>query len=437
MKNLPQVVIVGRTNVGKSTLFNRLSADTKSLAFDYHGVTRDFITDVVSWNERSFTLVDTGGVSLRKIQDPINEQVRQRALSMLEKAQLVLFVCDSKFGLVPEDREIAKLLHSLKKKVILVLNKSDVKDATDNVTEFSCLGFGPGCFISAQHGMGIADILEAIVAALPVYMGSEEEGPAYKVVLLGKPNVGKSSLMNLLVQDERSIVNEQAGTTREAVSDFVKFYKADIQVTDTPGIRRKRGVTEPLEMLMVKSALRASDNADIVLLMVDAAEGQLSDQELKLAFHVFDNYKALILVLNKQDLLTEQNKGDMAFSMEEYEFFLKKVPQITVSCKTGKNVGKILPLVQKIWQHYSQQFNNEEVTMLCKQALDRRPLFHKTERLTLYEVKQLATAPITFLLVVNEPRWFGQSQLAFFDNTLRGNYDLLGAPIKFVIRKSS
>jgi GTP-binding protein len=255
-------------------------------------------------------------------------------------------------------------------------------------------------------------------------------------VFLGKPNVGKSSLMNLVVQQERSLVSPQAGTTREAVSDIITFYKADIQVTDTPGIRRKRGVTEPLEMLMVKSALRASDNADIVFLLVDASEGKLSDQELKLAFYVFDNYKALILVFNKQDLIDDVAKHTLEHNVEEYDYFLKKIPQITVSCKTGKNVGKILPLAQKVWEHYSQKFNNEELTMLFRTALQRKPLYHKTELLALYEVQQLATAPITLLLTVNEPQWFGQSQLGFLDNLMRDNFELTGAPIKFLLRKA-
>ena len=345
---LPQVVIVGRTNVGKSTLFNRLSENVKAIALDLEGVTRDFLRDTISWQGKSFELVDTGGISLRKTQDPILSQSRAIALSMIESADIILFVVDGECGLVTEDREIAQLLHKHGKTVFLVINKVDIKDAAENKYDFVGLGFPQSCFISAAHGKNIIDLLELIVGHLPEPIMVDVEEPAYKVMLLGKPNVGKSSLMNLLLQKERSIVSSEPGTTREALTERVTFYQEDIQLSDTPGVRRMRSVTEPLEGMMVQSTMQALKNADIVLLLIDASAECVVDQELKLAFYAFDSqYKALMILFNKSDLIDEATKARFDQALSEYDFLLKKIVTLNISCKTEKNVGKILPAVKE------------------------------------------------------------------------------------------
>ena len=436
MSKLPRVVLVGRMNVGKSTLFNRLSNNVKSITLDYEGVTRDFIKDTIFWNDRSFELIDTGGVSLRKTTDPILQEVRARALDQLEKSDVVLFVCDGKSGLVPEDREISKLLHKLGKTVIVVVNKTDTAIAKEHQHEFERLGHKMLVAISAQHGTGISELFTTIIGLISKTTAVEEEKPLYRVVLLGKPNVGKSSLMNLLLKQERSIVSEVAGTTREAISEKVTFYQEDLQLTDTPGLRRQRSVKEQIETLMVKSSLRALDKADIILLLVDASQGQLADQELKLAFYAFqEHYKALIILFNKQDLVEDYAKETLASEMDQYQFLLKKVEQLSISCKTEKNIGKVFPLVKKVWARYSQEFSPEELTVLFKTELEKRPLFHKTESLAVYRVQQIQAAPITIAMTVNTPEWFGPSQLMFFENVMRATYDLQGVPVKFVLRK--
>lgn len=434
---LPKVVIVGRTNVGKSTLFNRLSTQRKSLTMDYEGVTRDFISDVVCWLGVCFELIDSGGISLKKSPNLIDEKVRQLGLSLIEEADILMFVCDGKAGVINEDAQIAKYLHKTGKPVLLAVNKIDTKEAQEQYYEFQRFGFKAMVDVSAQHGKGIGELLEVLVAMVkdqPVKY--EEEKPEYNVVLLGKPNVGKSSLMNLLVQKERAIVAPEAGTTREALTEPIKFYQETILLTDTPGIRRKRTIDEPLEKMMVRSSFDAVENAHIVLLLVDGSQGEISDQELKLAFYALEKYKAVIILVNKSDLMTEQQQKDLEFSLSGYKHLLAKVCMLYISCKTDKNIGKIIPTVQEVWQRYSQQFDNNDLDFLLKDALQRRPHFHKTNLLYLRRAKQVSTAPITIVLFVNVPDWFGQSQLSFFENTLRKTYDLKGVPVRFLVRKA-
>ncbi len=432
---LPTVVLVGRTNVGKSTLFNRLSENVKAITFDVEGVTRDFLRDTIAWQDRAFDLIDTGGISLRKTTDPLLSKSREIALSMINDADIVLFVVDGKSGLVTEDREIAQLLHKHGKKIILVVNKVDSKVAQGNMYEFEGLGFSTKCFISASHGKNIIDLLEGIVNNLPVPRFIDVENPLYKVMLLGKPNVGKSSLMNLLLQKERSIVSAQPGTTREALAERITFYQEDIQLADTPGVRRMRSVTEPLEGLMVQSTMKALKESDIVLLLIDGSEEHIADQELKLAFYAFqDQYKALMIIYNKSDLVEESKQVRFEHSLQEYEFLFDKLVSLSVSCKTGKNVGKILPAVKELWERHCQQFDQNSLTQLFKEASIKRPLYHNKNLLVFYSAHQVSFAPITIVLKVNHPLWFGPSQLAFYEGILRKKYDLRGIPIKFIVR---
>lgn len=439
MSKLNRVLIVGRTNIGKSTLFNRLSTSVKSLTFEQEGITRDYIKDVVEWKNTQFELVDSAGLSFKKSQDVLQEKVRLSALDLLNSAQLVVFVVDGTVGMLPEDSVIAKELHKSGKNVTLVINKTDRKESKEHIYEFARLGFGEPLLISAQHGTGINELLNIIVEKLadvePVF---EEHTTQFKVVLLGKPNVGKSSLMNALLQEQRSLVTDIPGTTREAIYESINIDTETIELIDTPGVRRQRSVTEDLENLMVKSAFRAVRDADIVLLMLDSSAGKIADQELKLAYYVFEEHKkGLILLFNKLDLMNEQLREELDFSLDEYRTLLKKVVTLNISAKTGKNVHKVLPAVQKIWQSYSHEFSQEELSVLFKRALQEKPLYSSGNVLRLYKVQQIKTRPITIALWVNEPRWFGPSQLGFFENILRSEYDLLGTPIQFTVRKAT
>lgn len=432
---IPTIVIVGRVNVGKSTLFNRLANDAHTIAYDQPGVTRDVVADTTSWQDHQFRLVDTGGISLTKIKDPILQQVQQKAIDALQGADLIFFVVDGTLGLLPQDYDIAKFIRRAGKQVFLVVNKTDRAVTKEQMDAGISLGF-PVYGISATHGRGISQLMDAAIQEIGHIQPAADADHAYRVAVIGKPNVGKSSLMNLLLQKERFIVADQPGTTREAVSDIVTFYQEDIRMTDTPGIRRKRGVTEPLEQLMVKSALRAIDAAHIVVLVVDGSESILSDQEIKLAFYAFqEKHKAVIILWNKQDLVDDEDKILKEQQALLYDQLLDKVAVLSISCKTGKNVGKVMPLIHEIWQRMQMQIPDYELTVFFKELLQHRPLYKSGHQLLFHRAKQIRVAPITIQLTVSQPDYWSSTQLGFLDNRLRAQYTLKGAPIVFALRK--
>lgn len=437
MKRIPSVVLVGRMNVGKSTLFNRIAPNAKSMALDYKGVTRDVISDTVSWNGRQFELVDTGGLEFKSTSEHIRSKVQSHALEAVSNAHIAVFIVDGSVGLMPDDRMIMRHLHTLRKPVVVAINKMDVKHASEDMHEFMALGADEYVGISAEHSRGFEDLLSAILAHLPAQeSGDVAEEPRCSVVLLGRPNVGKSSLMNTLAQRERSIVSDEPGTTRDAVSEHIRFYKEVIEVIDTPGIRRKSAVHGELEENMVHCSLQTVESSDIVLLLVDASEGAIVDQELKLGFYAFtERYKALIILVNKSDLADEQSEKALEICMDRYEHLLRKVPVLHISCKTGKNVGKVLPLIHEVSERYHTRIPQEELQRLLVSALIERPLVRNEQKLIIHYAEQVKAAPMTIAMKVNESAWFGESQLAFFENVLRAHYDLRGVPVKFIVRK--
>lgn len=430
---VPRVVIVGRTNVGKSTFFNRLSDQVKSLAFDEPGVTRDMLVGTVSWKDRVFELVDTGGFEIQKSTDVIYQQVNEQVIQQIERAALVLFMVDGTVGVLEQDRYVARMLHRLKVPVAVIINKADDKRVIEYQSEFERLGFSNLFMVSAQHGRNIEDVMQWIVEQLPVRGSAEEDSPAFRVVLLGKPNVGKSSLVNTLLKKERLIVSDIPGTTREAVGETIRLSKENVLLVDTPGVRRKRAVQEDLETLMVKSTMQAINQADIVLLMIDASQGEMVDQELKLAFFVFtQKQRALILLLNKQDIATEHDIEVLRVSMEPYKHLLEKLVVLNISCKSGKNISKILPTIGQVWQRHCQQLPDDRITMVLKDALKRTPLYKSGHQLTLKWARQIRTAPLTIELKMGNKLFLTDSHKAFFDRVLRAAFDLRSVPIVFV-----
>jgi len=435
---LNQVLIVGRMNVGKSTLFNRLSNNIKSITLDYEGVTRDFIKDQISWRDSIFTIIDSGGINIKNKKDEIIKKVNNQVLSLINLSSVILFLVDGKVGLTNEDLEISKIIGKNRQSVILVINKIDSKDSNYNLYEFNKLGFSNIITISAEHGTNINNLLDKIVELLPKKNQHRENDSLYKIVLIGKPNVGKSSLMNILLKEERAIVSDIAGTTRESFSEKINFYKSSIELFDTPGIRKKSSISDNIENLMIKSSFRALKNADIILLVLDGSNNYMLDQDLKLAFYAYkEQNKSLIIIINKEDLISKEIRKEFNDSLKLYKHLDENVEKLEISCKTGKNTGKILTVIDKVWQRYNYQFDDAEITKLLILALQKKPIFKAQQEIKLYYVKQISSKPPLIELGINLPKFVDDSIINFFDNILRKNYNLKSVPLKFIIKKST
>ncbi|MCB9493448.1 MAG: ribosome biogenesis GTPase Der [Epsilonproteobacteria bacterium] len=435
--SLPTVLLVGRTNVGKSTLFNRLIDDKKSIVYEQEGVTRDYLHETMTWDGKTFDLIDTGGFSLARGKDEITSLVEQRVRQQLTICNVIVFVCDGKNGMIEHDRLIARELHKLKKPVLLVINKADNRNAfSENIHEFQALGFKTIIPVSALHGSGIRDLLDTVVAQLPARAQTQylSAKPEYKVVILGKPNVGKSSLTNLLMRQDRAIVSDIAGTTREAISEMIYHAQDLFELTDTPGVRKQKKVRDDeLEGMMVKSALRAVRDADVVILMIDTTQGTVSDQELKLLFYAYEQKKMVMVLFNKTDILDDYNKSTLLSTLDEYEFIFRRIPQLWISCMSKKNVSRIYGELAKMRERCTQNFNSIQVDELIKAALGRHPLMHNKMKLRVHKVKAIPSHIPTFDMKVNFPEWFGESEIACLENILRKNFDLKGCPISITV----
>ena len=437
MAQLPQVALVGRMNVGKSTLFNRLSHNVKSVTHNYAGITRDVVKDVVEWQDRTFNLVDTGGLTAYASDDmsEIEQAVQQRARHALHNAQIIVMVVDGKAGILPEDESLAQQMRKYNVPIIVAVNKGDTKEAQEQQYEFYQLPHDAVALVSAQHGTGIDTLLEYIISYLPA-RGYEQKEPEYRVSFLGRPNVGKSTLLNTIVREERMITSAQPGTTREALSESISFYKQNIQLTDTPGVRRPGSVDDSVEPLMVKQALQAVKETDIVVLLLDASQAGIVHQELKLASYAFEKqHKALIMLLNKYDLVDDETREQLDRNFDFYEHMLRKLPMLRISCETGKNTGKVVPLINTIWQRHNTEFSQEELEELFIKQTQKKPIVRSEQRLYVLGAEQVGTAPITIALYVNKPYLCEESEMNFFENLMRKRYELTGVPVRFVIYK--
>lgn len=438
MSKLANVVLVGRTNVGKSTLFNKITQKQRSIVLDQEGVTRDCLMEDAEWNGVAFNLVDTGGISLVKKQDYISQQIYDKVEHVIENAAVLLFVCDVQIGITVEDQRIARKLLKLQsdtRKVFVVVNKVENAETRLRVHEFEQLGFSQVFGVSSHHSQGIGDLLDAVTQVVHAATPNFTRGPLIpRITLVGRPNAGKSSLINCLLEEEFAIVSPVEGTTREALKRKIQFNKSSFELVDTAGIRRQKTVETGLETMMVKNSLQAIRHAHLVLLMMDASEPHLSAQVLKLAEYAFENGSALILLINKLDLFTKEMNERLENSMLEYEFIMKKIEVLKISCLDGKNIGKILPLVETVWERHSTRFPENYLTELFKNALLRAPLYKAGKILTFYKAVQVGAAPMRIELVVRNPEFFGQMQFSFFENVLRKEVNMKSMPIEFKAR---
>ncbi len=435
-KEQPKVLLVGRTNVGKSTLFNRLVSDDLSIVFDREGVTRDYIQETVSWRDQVFDLVDTGGISPKKTSDILWQKMQEKVHNLFNEAAVILFVVDGKNGLTAEDRLLMPILHKTKKPIILVINKADCQQALeDNISDFFTLGCKTMIKISGIHGIGIGTLLDAVVDLLEKKENLDVEKPQHRIVIIGKPNVGKSSLMNLLVDRDRSIVSDIAGTTREAISQNIFYYSDLFKLTDTAGVRKSARINDDLESLMVKSSFAAVNQADTVIVMVDASQGKISDQELKLLFYAYEHKKYMIIVFNKIDLLTDYNKLLLEQSLNEYDFIFSKLPVLHASCITQKNIGRIFNELQKVWGRGQQEFDPMVLKGIVQEDLKRTILYRGGSEVVVTSIRSVKASVPTFVLKVNKPESFGMAERNCIENIIRKKFDLKGCPVQFNIKR--
>lgn len=451
----PIVALVGRPNVGKSTLFNRLAGERLAVVDDIPGTTRDRLIAEAEWNGRPFTVVDTGGIDptgasagrrpLSVGSSDFVEAIRAQAEMAIAEADAILFLTDAESGVTPADMEVAEILRRRQVErngrweppILLVVNKADSDSRRTQALQFYELGMGEPYPISAIHGTGTGDLLDALVEALPeTAPESEEDDESVKIAIVGKPNAGKSSLLNRLLGEERAIVSPIPGTTRDAVDTQLVFNEIPVTLIDTAGIR-KRGKIEPgVEKYSVMRSMRAIERADVVLLLVDALSG-VTAQDTHIAGFIADAYKSCVLLVNKWDALEKD-----AFTMDEYTRhvrqelnFVDYVPVLFISAKTGKRVEQVLPLALQVQEERLVRLTTSQLNQILHQAQDEHaPSTRGGKQFRIYYATQVRSDPPTFLLYVNDPELAHFTYLRYLENRLRAVYPFLGTPIRIVLR---
>jgi len=430
------VAIVGRPNVGKSTLFNYLVGQRISIVEDSPGVTRDRIYADVEWLGKRFTLIDTGGITFGG-EDTLFHQMRHQAELAVEAADLIIFMVDGRQGVTTADREVAQLLRNTKKPVLLVVNKLDVPNLFPHAIDFFTLGLGDPLPISAANGLNLGDFLDAIVSALPPEEETVYGTDVVKIAVMGRPNVGKSSLVNSILGENRVIVSDIPGTTRDAIDTYFERDNHKYVIIDTAGLRRKSKVREDLERYSVVRSLRAVDKANICLMVVDATEGIL-EQDKKIIGYAHERGKGLIYVVNKWDLIEKDDKTADRFAknLKAELLFADYAPVIFVSAKTGQRVQKILELVNAVRVEQRKRITTSALMeLILESTLVTPPPSEKGKRLKIGFVTQTSVEPPTFLLFVNDPELLHFSYKRFLENRLRAVYPFVGTPIVLAAKK--
>lgn len=430
MSQTPVVAIVGRPNVGKSTLFNRLLGRRQAIVHNQPGVTRDRVTGDAELAGKPCLLIDTGGLMLADDELGLNAQVEQA----IEESDLLLFVVDGKDGLVAADEQIWASLRPRGKPSLLVVNKGDTRLAQESAPEFSRLGVGEWYLVSAEHGGGVEDLVEAVAALLPE-VESEPETDALRLALVGRPNVGKSSILNRLVGEERVLVSPIAGTTRDPIDSLLEVDDRSYLLIDTAGIRRRSKVSGAPEELAVMLARRQIERAEIVVLVVDASAG-VTTGDLAIAGTVWEMGRSAVIAANKWDLVTPESREDLEKSWERLDELMHHPRRVNISATSGRGIGKLLPAVDEVREAHHLQLSTSEVNRLFEQAIARHhapAIRHRPWRL--YYATQVRTAPPTFMLFANHTLPKSSSYRRYLENQVRERLDLRGVPARLVIRK--
>jgi GTP-binding protein len=450
----PIVALVGRPNVGKSTLFNRLIGERLAIVDDTPGTTRDRLFGEVEWNGRAFHIVDTGGIDPTHgggAKAPLSvgsadfiKEIRQQAKVAIDEADAVLFINDGETGVTAPDLEVAQILRRSQKKlpdgtvwppIFVVVNKTESKGRRDEAAQFYELGLGDPYPVSAVHGTGTGDLLDALVASFPE-QAAEEEDESIKIAIVGKPNAGKSSLLNKLVGEERAIVSPIPGTTRDATDTKIEFNGLPITLIDTAGIR-KRGKIEPgVEQFSVLRSFKAIERADVALLMIDATTG-ITSQDAHIAGFILEEWKSCVVIVNKWDAVEKD-----AFTMEEYTRkiradlnFMDYVPLLFISAKTGQRIDQVLPMALRVQEERLARLTTSKINEVIHRAQDAHPHpSHAGRQLKMFYGTQVRSDPPTFMIYVNDPKLMHFSYLRYLENQIRAEYGFLGTPIRIVTK---
>ncbi len=438
-KNRPIVAVVGRPNVGKSTLFNALAGENISIVKDTPGITRDRIYADVTWLDKSFTLIDTGGIEPDS-KDIILSQMREQAQIAIETADVIIFLVDVKQGLVDADAKVADMLRRSHKPVVLVVNKVDsFQKYMADVYEFYNLGIGEPHAISAVNRLGLGDMLDEVISYFKDADDEDEDDDRPRVAIVGKPNVGKSSLINKLLGENRLIVSDIAGTTRDAVDTEITRNGKEYVFIDTAGLRRKNKVKEELEHFMVVRTVGAVERADVVVLMIDALEG-VTEQDAKIAGIAHDRGKAVIIAVNKWDALEKDDKTIYRVT-EKVRTTLSYMPYaeiVFVSAKTGQRLEKLFDIIDIVSENHAMRVGTGVLNEIMAEAVAlQQPPSDKGKRLRLYYITQVSVKPPTFVIFVNDKELMHFSYTRYIENQIRETFGFRGTPLRFIIRERS
>lgn len=434
----PIVAIVGRPNVGKSTIFNRMIGQRVSIVEDRPGITRDRIYGSVVWNGRTFSVVDTGGIEVYD-EDELLKQVRMQAELAIDESDLIVFVTDGKTGLTAADEGIAQMLYRSNKPILLVVNKLDNPAKTDEMFEFYSLGFGDPIPLSGIHGIGFGDLLDEIVKRLPDKSAEEYDADVIKIAVIGRPNVGKSSLVNAILGEERVIVSDIAGTTRDAIDTPFEKDGQRYVLIDTAGIRKRGKIYESTEKFSVMRSMQAIERADVALVVLNGEEG-ITEQDKHIAGYAHEAGRASIFVVNKWDAVEKDDKTMQQFTQKirDHFLFMPYAPAVFVSAKTKQRLQRLLPLVDHVAEQHAMRVPTSVLNDIIADAVAYNPPpTEKGRRLRVKYITQVAVKPPTFLLFVNDPELMHFSYERYLENRIRAAFPFEGTPVRIGVRRKS
>jgi GTP-binding protein len=431
----PIVAIVGRPNVGKSTFFNRVTGTRKALVDDVPGVTRDRHYSDAAWNEVDFSLVDTGGFP-DDDEDDFAHKIRSQILQAIEDADVIILLLDGKSGISPFDEDVVRILRPLSQPVFFAVNKIDGFEQEGRLYDFYSLGIEKLYPISAEHRYGISDLLDDLTEILPKTV-TEEAGDVVRLAVVGKPNVGKSSLINRILGQKRLLVSDMPGTTRDAIDSLCKINEKPYLLIDTAGIRRKARVSKKLEKFSIVKALRSLERCDVALIVIDAHQG-ITEQDINIAGYAFDRGCGCIFLLNKWDLVEKDTKTAKKYydRLRMEAKFLSVAPIITISALTGQRVFKLFDIVEEVFKQYTLRVGTGQLNRIFEQAIvQNEPSLYRGRRLKFYYATQISTRPPTFVCFVNYPEDVHFSYKRYLMNQIRDKAGLDNTPIRIIFRK--